>query len=41
MINGHIPGAVLFDWNKDINDPVRRNVFSKHACEELLQRAGQ
>ena len=37
---GHIPGALLFDWNKDINDPVRRNVLSKQACEELLQRAG-
>jgi thiosulfate/3-mercaptopyruvate sulfurtransferase len=20
---GHIPGAVLVDWKKDINDPVR------------------
>jgi thiosulfate/3-mercaptopyruvate sulfurtransferase len=37
---GHIPGAVLFDWKQDINDPVRRNVLSKQACEELLQRAG-
>jgi thiosulfate/3-mercaptopyruvate sulfurtransferase len=24
---GHIPGAVLFDWKRDINDPVRRSVF--------------
>ena len=37
---GHIPGSVLFDWKKDINDPVARNVLSKQACEELLQRAG-
>jgi thiosulfate/3-mercaptopyruvate sulfurtransferase len=37
---GHIPGAVLFDWKQDINDPVHRNVLSKQACEELLQRAG-
>ena len=37
---GHIPGAVLFDWMQDINDPVARNVLSKQACEELLQRAG-
>jgi thiosulfate/3-mercaptopyruvate sulfurtransferase len=37
---GHIPGAALFDWKQDINDPVRRNVLSKQACEELLQRAG-
>src|SRR6266487_6467854 len=26
--------------NSDINDPVARNVLSKQACEELLQRAG-
>ena len=37
---GHIPGAVLFDWKNDINDPVRRNVLSRQACEELLQKAG-
>src|SRR3712207_7188021 len=37
---GHVPGAVLFDWKKDINDPVTRNIFSKQACEDLLQRAG-
>jgi thiosulfate/3-mercaptopyruvate sulfurtransferase len=37
---GHIPGAVLFDWKRDINDPVTRNIFNKQACEELLQRSG-
>jgi thiosulfate/3-mercaptopyruvate sulfurtransferase len=37
---GHIPGAVLFDWKQDINDPVYRNVLTRQACEELLQRAG-
>jgi thiosulfate/3-mercaptopyruvate sulfurtransferase len=37
---GHVPGAVLFDWRQDINDPVSRNVLSKQACEDLLQRAG-
>lgn len=37
---GHVPGAVLFDWKQDINDPVSRNVLSKQACEDLLQRAG-
>ena len=30
----------MFDWKQDINDPVRRNVLSKQACEELLQKAG-
>src|ERR687891_1481536 len=37
---GHVAGAVLFDWKQDINDPVSRNVLSKRACEDLLQRAG-
>jgi thiosulfate/3-mercaptopyruvate sulfurtransferase len=37
---GHIPGAVLFDWKEDINDPLTRNIFSKQSCEDLLQRAG-
>ncbi|HET7148963.1 MAG TPA: sulfurtransferase [Candidatus Nitrosopolaris sp.] len=38
---GHIPGAVLFDWKQDINDPVSRNVLGRHACQDLLQqRAG-
>ena len=37
---GHVPGAVLFDWKQDINDPVSRNVLSKQACEDLLQKAG-
>ena len=38
---GHIPGAVLFDWKQDINDPISRNVLSKQACQDLLQqRAG-
>jgi thiosulfate/3-mercaptopyruvate sulfurtransferase len=38
---GHIPGAVLFDWRQDINDPINRNVLSKQACEKLLsEKAG-
>src|SRR5919198_3921146 len=37
---GHVPGSVLFDWKQDINDPVSRNVLSKQACEDLLQRVG-
>jgi len=37
---GHIPGAVLFDWKQDINDPISRNILSKQACEQLLQKAG-
>ena len=37
---GHVPGSVLFDWKQDINDPISRNVLSKQACEDLLQKAG-
>jgi thiosulfate/3-mercaptopyruvate sulfurtransferase len=33
---GHVPGAVLFDWRHDINDPISRNILSKQACEKLL-----
>ncbi|HXY82199.1 MAG TPA: sulfurtransferase [Candidatus Saccharimonadales bacterium] len=37
---GHIPGAVLFDWRKDMNDQLRRDIVSKEQLEELLGRAG-
>ena len=37
---GHIPGAVLFDWKKDMNDPLNRNILSKEQLGELLQRNG-
>jgi len=37
---GHIPGSVLFDWKKDINDPLNRNIISKELCEELLKKSG-
>ena len=37
---GHIPGAVLFDWLKDMNDPVARDILSKQKLEDLLGRAG-
>lgn len=37
---GHIPGAVLFDWRKDMNDQLRRDVLSKEQLEDLLGRAG-
>jgi thiosulfate/3-mercaptopyruvate sulfurtransferase len=36
----HIPGAVLFDWRKDINDPLRRDILSQAAAQELLSRNG-
>ncbi len=37
---GHIPGAVLADWRKDINDPVRRDILSRDALTAYLERAG-
>jgi thiosulfate/3-mercaptopyruvate sulfurtransferase len=37
---GHIPGSVLFDWRKDINDPLARDILSGDAMTKLFQRAG-
>src|SRR5439155_17607459 len=37
---GHIPGSVLVDWKKDINDPVRRDIVSKEGLEALFGRLG-
>jgi thiosulfate/3-mercaptopyruvate sulfurtransferase len=37
---GHVPGAVLFDWKEDINDPTSRNILSRDSCERLLQQTG-
>jgi thiosulfate/3-mercaptopyruvate sulfurtransferase len=37
---GHIPGAVLYDWRKDMNDPVARDILSKQKLEELLGASG-
>ena len=37
---GHIPGAVLLDWLKDMNDPVTRDILSKQKLEDLLGKAG-
>jgi thiosulfate/3-mercaptopyruvate sulfurtransferase len=37
---GHIPSAVLFDWKKDMNDPVTRDILSKPQLEALLSKVG-
>ena len=37
---GHIPGAVLVDWKRDINDTVRRDILSKEQFQQLLSRIG-
>lgn len=37
---GHVPGAVLIDWKRDINDPVKRDILSVEAFEALMGRLG-
>ncbi|MEM4311680.1 MAG: sulfurtransferase [Nitrososphaerales archaeon] len=37
---GHIRGAVLFEWKKDMNDPIKRDIVSKEGFEKLLSKAG-
>src|SRR5947209_3166616 len=37
---GHIPGAIGFNWQKDLQDPVIRAPISKAQLEALLSRAG-
>jgi thiosulfate/3-mercaptopyruvate sulfurtransferase len=37
---GHIPNSVLFDWKKDINDPVKRDILGQAQAEELFNRSG-
>ncbi len=37
---GHIPGAVLFDWKKDLNHPLERDILSKQQLEQLFARSG-
>src|SRR5260370_23838025 len=37
---GHIPGAVLFDWRKDLNHPLQRDILCKEQLEQLFNRSG-
>jgi thiosulfate/3-mercaptopyruvate sulfurtransferase len=37
---GHIPNSILFDWKKDINEPVKRDILSQSQLEELFGRNG-
>jgi thiosulfate/3-mercaptopyruvate sulfurtransferase len=37
---GHIPGAALVDWKRDINDPVRRDILSPEQFAGLMGRLG-
>lgn len=37
---GHIPGAVSWDWTSQLSDNVRRDILTKEALEELLSKSG-
>lgn len=37
---GHLEGASLIWWKRDINDPITRDIISKSQFEELLSRNG-
>ncbi|HEY0754847.1 MAG TPA: sulfurtransferase [Ktedonobacteraceae bacterium] len=37
---GHIPGAVAFNWQKDLQDQIVRSPISRTRLEELLSAAG-
>lgn len=36
----HVPGAVLFDWRKDLNHPLVRDILTRSQLEDLLGRIG-
>jgi thiosulfate/3-mercaptopyruvate sulfurtransferase len=38
--SGHIPGAVQVDWEKDLNDQLRRDYLDKKRFEELMSKIG-
>jgi thiosulfate/3-mercaptopyruvate sulfurtransferase len=37
---GHVPGAVLFDWKRDLNHPLERDILTKEQLEQLLSTSG-
>ncbi len=37
---GHIPGAVLIDWRKDVNNPNERDFIDAAGFEKLMSRLG-
>ncbi|HWO74041.1 MAG TPA: sulfurtransferase [Dehalococcoidia bacterium] len=37
---GHIPGAIAFNWTTQLQDQVRRDIISKADLEKLLSEAG-
>jgi thiosulfate/3-mercaptopyruvate sulfurtransferase len=37
---GHAPGAIAFNWQSQLQDPVARDIISKEDFEKLLSEAG-
>ncbi len=37
---GHVPGATLIWWKRDINDPLTRDIVSKSQFEKLMSKNG-
>jgi thiosulfate/3-mercaptopyruvate sulfurtransferase len=37
---GHIPGAISWDWSKDLHDPLRREFIKGDQLVDLLSRSG-
>lgn len=37
---GHIPGAIAFDWQNELQDRIRRDIPTQGAFEALLGRSG-
>lgn len=38
--DGHIPGAIGFQWDEDLSDAVERDILDKESFEETLSAAG-
>lgn len=36
----HIPGAIAWDWSKDLHHPIRRDYLDREGLEDLLSRSG-
>jgi thiosulfate/3-mercaptopyruvate sulfurtransferase len=36
----HIPGAIAWDWSKDLHHPIRRDYLDRGGLEDLLSRSG-
>ena len=37
---GHVPEALGWNWQTELQDPIRRDLIDKHAFEQLLSRSG-